>query len=185
MPQFTPNLMIVDDDQEILNALSRLFRKEKLLIYQARNAKDGLGILDKHRIDLIISDYQMPEMNGIEFLKIVKENRPSVIRILLTGHADLKVAVDAINKGQVYRFLTKPWDNDELRAIIRQALEYYCLKLENQILAKTVTQQKSILHDLEKKYPGINEAKAESDGSITIDQDEISLEDLSAMLKEL
>jgi DNA-binding NtrC family response regulator len=130
--------------------------------------------LDDHQVDLIISDLKMPEMNGIEFLKKVKERDSVPLRIMLTGHADLKSVLDAVDQGEVYRFLLKPWDDEELKMTIRQALDYYHLWRENRTLVRTVKKQSQILQELEREHPGISRVEKNEDGSIVLGEEELS-----------
>jgi DNA-binding NtrC family response regulator len=116
----------------------------------------------------------MPEMNGIEFLKKVKERDSVPLRIMLTGHADLKSVLDAVDQGEVYRFLLKPWDDEELKMTIRQALDYYHLWRENRTLVRTVKKQSQILQELEREHPGISRVEKNEDGSIVLGEEELS-----------
>lgn len=161
-------ILIVDDEENILNSLKRLFRKEPYEIFTATGGEEGLKILDDHQIDLIISDLKMPLMNGIEFLKKAKDKNPTPLRIVLTGHADLRSIIDVVNQGGIYRFLLKPWDDDELRMTIRQALDYYYLRQETRVLARTVKKQSEILQELEREHPGITRVEKDEDGSVVL-----------------
>lgn len=163
-----PKILIVDDEENILHSLKRLFRKEEYDILTAKSGAEGLEILDSHDIDLIISDLKMPNMNGVEFLAEAKRRTPDALRIMLTGHADVKAVMDAIDQGEVYRFLLKPWNDDELRITIKQALEFYYVQKENKALAQTVKRQNQILKELEKEYPGISSVNRDQDGTIVL-----------------
>lgn len=123
MIHFPRRILIVDDEENVCNALCRSLRKEGYELFVAHEPLTGLEILGRIPVDLIISDHLMPKMTGLEFLKLVRERYPDCIRIMLTGHVDNQTAIDAINQGQVSRFLTKPWDVAELRTIIRRAFE--------------------------------------------------------------
>jgi two-component system probable response regulator PhcQ len=169
-----PKILIVDDEENILNSLKRLFHKEPYQILTAINGEEGLKILDDHQVDLIISDLKMPQMNGIEFLKRAKEKNPVPLRIVLTGHADMKSIMDAIDQGEIYRFLLKPWDDEELKMTIRQALDYYYLWQKTRLLAKTVEKQGQILQELEREHPGISKVEKDEDGSIVLGGEELS-----------
>ncbi len=169
-----PKILIVDDEENILSALKRIFRRENYDIYTAISGEEGLDILDKHDIDLIISDLKMPSMNGVEFLTQAKEKNPDAMRIMLTGQADVKSVLEAIDKGEVYRFLLKPWNDDELRMTIRQALDFYYVQKENKVLIHTVKQQNEIISQLEKENPGITQVKKDRDGTILLDIDEVN-----------
>jgi two-component system probable response regulator PhcQ len=167
-------ILIVDDEENILHSLKRLFRREPYEVLTAQNGEEGLKILDDHQIDLIISDLKMPQMNGIEFLRIAKEKNPVPLRIMLTGHADLKSVIDAIHQGEIYRFLLKPWDDEELKMTIKQALDYHRLWNENRRLAQTVKKQNQVLQELEKEHPGISEVERDEEGTIVLTGDELS-----------
>jgi DNA-binding NtrC family response regulator len=168
-----PTVLIVDDEENILHALKRLFRRENYQIFTAASAEEGLAIMDREQVDLIISDLKMPGTNGVEFFAQAKGKKPEALRIMLTGHADLKSVIEAIDKGEIYRFLLKPWDDEELKLTIKQALEFYYLQKENQALAQTVNRQNAILQQLESENPGITSVKRDVDGSVIIDEGEI------------
>lgn len=170
----TSRILIVDDEENILSSLERLFHKEPYEILTATSGEEGLRILEDYQIDLIISDLKMPQMNGIEFLKRAKEKNPLPLRIMLTGHADLKSVIEAIDKGEIYRFLLKPWDDEELKMTIRQALDYYHLWQKTKSLAMTVKKQSQILQELEKEHPGISQVERDEDGSIVLVGEELT-----------
>ncbi len=119
----THKVMIVDDEDLVRNALKRSLRKENYKLLAAGSAQQALEILKQEKIDLIISDHLMPGMTGLEFLKLVKAKYPEIIRIILTGHADLDLVISAVNEEVVYHFLTKPWSDEELKLSIRLALQ--------------------------------------------------------------
>jgi EAL domain-containing protein (putative c-di-GMP-specific phosphodiesterase class I)/CheY-like chemotaxis protein len=126
---YAPNntLLLVDDDVEILTALKRALRDEGYNILSARSAAEGFDQLALHPVQIVLCDQQMPEMNGTAFLDRVKDMYPDTLRIVLSGSADLRSIVDAINGGSVYRYYTKPWDNKELRINLRAAFREYWL----------------------------------------------------------
>lgn len=128
-PQRT--LLLVDDEPNIVSALKRLFRRDGHLILTASSGAEGLEVLAKHKVDVIISDQRMPGMTGVEFLRTAKANYPDTIRIVLSGYTELQSVTDAINEGAVYRFLTKPWEDEPLREQIQKALEYKNILEEN------------------------------------------------------
>jgi two-component system probable response regulator PhcQ len=171
-----PKILIVDDEENILFAIKRIFRREKYEILTATSAEEGLKIIEQQDVDLVISDLKMPVINGVEFLAMVKENKPDALRIMLTGHADLKSVIEAIEKGEVYRFLLKPWDDEELKVTIKRALEFHHLQKENLTLTHTIKKQNAIISELEKQYPGINSVKRDRDGSVILDIEEATLE---------
>ena len=126
----------------------------------------------------------MGALPGLEFLKRVRERSPETLRILLTGHADLQMAITAINEGELYRFLTKPWDDPELRQAIRLGFERLELGRENQRLRKTIQGQTRLLRRLEETFPGIAEVRRDAEGAVMIDEGELSNADLSGMALE-
>lgn len=129
-------LLIVDDEENILRALKRTLRPEGYHIVTAKSGQEGLDLLAIHEVCLIISDQRMPDMSGVEFLNKAKELYPDTIRMVLSGYTDLKSITDAINRGDIYKFLTKPWDDELLRANIREAFQRFNITLENRRLAR-------------------------------------------------
>lgn len=129
-------LLLVDDEENILSSLTRLFRKSGYNIIRANSGQQGLEMVKKHSVGVIVSDQRMPEMQGIEFLSKVKLTHPDTIRMILSGYTDLKSITDAINEGAVYKFLTKPWDDDLLLKNVAEAFELYEMKLVNAWLAE-------------------------------------------------
>jgi CheY-like chemotaxis protein len=118
-------VLLVDDESSILSSLRRILRREGYNILTAESAVEGFALLAKHPIQVIVSDQRMPEMNGIEFLSKVKSMHPKTVRMVLSGYSDVSAVTDAINKGAVYRFLTKPWNDELLKGEIRGALRYW------------------------------------------------------------
>ncbi|WP_426667812.1 response regulator [Mucilaginibacter sp. McL0603] len=127
-------VLYVDDEINNLNSFKAAFRRD-FEIYTAQSAREGRKILDSCEIGVIITDQRMPGMTGIEFLESILGVFPDTIRILLTGFSDMNAVMDAINRGQVYKYLVKPWQNDELKLYIQNALEIYHLRRENKDLA--------------------------------------------------
>ncbi len=121
----TRTILIVDDETGIQSALHRLLRRDGYRVLKASGGEEGLALLAEHDVQVIISDQRMPGMSGAEFLSAVKELHPHTIRIILSGYTDLAVVTDAVNRGAVFKFLTKPWDDELLRANIRDAFMRY------------------------------------------------------------
>jgi EAL domain-containing protein (putative c-di-GMP-specific phosphodiesterase class I)/ActR/RegA family two-component response regulator len=117
-------LLIVDDETGIRDALRRVLRRDGYEIFSVGSAREGFDILASHEVQVILSDQRMPEMNGTEFLARVRGLYPDTIRIVLSGYSDLESVVDAVNRGAIYRFLTKPWDDDQLREHVREAFRH-------------------------------------------------------------
>ncbi|WP_310384202.1 EAL domain-containing protein [Roseateles sp.] len=131
-PQRT--LLLVDDEPNVVSSLKRLFRRDGHKILSASSGAEGLELLAKNQVDVIISDQRMPGMTGVEFLREAKLRFPGTIRIVLSGYTELQSVTDAINEGAVYRFLTKPWVDEQLREQIDKAFEHRELIEENQQL---------------------------------------------------
>jgi DNA-binding NtrC family response regulator len=127
-------VLYIDDEANNLNSFKAGFRRD-FTIYTASSAREGRKILDSYEIGVIITDQRMPGMTGIEFLESIIPVYPDTIRILLTGFSDINAVMDAINRGQVYKYLVKSWQNDELKMYIENALEIYNLRKENKELA--------------------------------------------------
>jgi len=123
-------ILIVDDQPEILNALERLL-KDEYKIYKASSGLAGIDILKKNRIAVILADQRMPGMSGVDFLAQSLAIQPQAIRMLITAYTDITASIDAINKGQIYNYISKPWEPDELQLIIRRAIERYRLQEKN------------------------------------------------------
>lgn len=124
-------ILLVDDEENITSALVRLLRRDGYTILRANSGKEGLALLERHEVGVIISDQRMPEMTGTEFLSRVKELYPDTVRIVLSGYTELNSVTDAINRGAVYKFLTKPWEDDLLRANVEEAFRHHEMKIEN------------------------------------------------------
>lgn len=120
----THKIMIVDDEPANLRLLERLFRRDYQVLL-APSGEEALKMLAAHDVALLITDQRMPGMTGIELLKRTAEFRPHMVRIVLTGYTDVGALVEAINCGQVYKYVTKPWDNDALRLTVERALAHY------------------------------------------------------------
>jgi len=118
-------LLLVDDEPNILAALKRLFRRRGYAVLTAESGRAGLELLATHPVEVVISDGRMPEMTGAEFLGKVRELHPETVRIVLSGYTDLKAVTSAVNRGELFRFLTKPWDDAELLETVRDAFRYY------------------------------------------------------------
>lgn len=127
-------MLLVDDDVSILKALTRVFRQENYEVLTATNAEEALARLREGKFNVVVSDYMMPGMNGAELLKKIKALYPETIRIMLTGHADTGAVMGAINEGAVYKFILKPWNDDDLRVTVALALEQYDLLQKNRAL---------------------------------------------------
>lgn len=128
-------ILCVDDEENVLRALKRLFFDDDYEIITAASGDEGLRILEKEEAQIVISDYRMPEMSGVDFLKEVCRRRPETVRIVLSGYADIASIVSAINEGQIYKFIPKPWNDAELKVTVANAVERYFLYKRNNELA--------------------------------------------------
>ena len=117
-------ILIVDDEAANLRTLARLFRDDYEVL-TAASGDEALALLGQHDVALLITDQRMPGMTGIELLKKTVPLRPRMVRIILTGYTDVDALVEAINCGQVYRYVAKPWDNEDLRLTVRRGLEHF------------------------------------------------------------
>ncbi|MDY7573003.1 HD domain-containing phosphohydrolase [Actimicrobium sp. CCI2.3] len=140
-----PLILLVDDEPNILSALCRLFRNENFKILIADSGAAGLELLAQHPVDLVISDMRMPVMSGAQFLEEVRIWWPDTVRLLLTGHADIATILDAINRGEIYRYITKPWDDNDILLTVRHALEHKLLEQERRRLEALTLLQNSEL----------------------------------------
>lgn len=134
-PSHKYRLLIVDDETEILKSLKRLLRSQ-YKVYTANTVQEGIEIFKTEMPDLVMSDNKMPQTTGVEFLHTLYNINPNPVRILFTGYTSTNAAISAINKGHVYGFITKPWDPDELKLLIKSALEKYELENTNRNLLK-------------------------------------------------
>jgi DNA-binding NtrC family response regulator len=183
-------IMLVDDEINVLSALKRSLQRiafdeldgERPEIETFISARQALARVHARPVDLVISDFRMPEMSGIEFLTLAVKEQPDVARLVLSGNADLDTVVDAINKVQIYRFIAKPWHDFELKTAVVQALAARSLVMENRRLADLVRKQygkisrrEAELRRLESESPGITNLKLAPDGSILLDDDDDEL----------
>lgn len=129
-------LLLVDDDPHVLAALRRVFRQENYEVIICQDPKEALNLISRESFQLIISDYMMPGMNGGDLLKQARTIQPDMIRIMLTGHADVNAVISAMKSGAVYKFILKPWNDDDLRVTVALALEQYVLLQKNSSLKR-------------------------------------------------
>ncbi|MEK7810667.1 MAG: HD domain-containing phosphohydrolase, partial [Pseudomonadota bacterium] len=142
------SILFVDDESNILSSLKRLFRPLGYHIFTAESGAQGLEIMQHEMIDLVISDMRMPEMNGAQFLEQVRARWPDTVRILLTGYAEIGATIDAINKGQIYRYVSKPWEENDITLIVKHALQQKMLEREKLRLEELTHTQNEELKEL-------------------------------------
>lgn len=168
------SLLLVDDEDSVRSALRRTLRGEGYEIVDVPSGEEGLRILKERPIDIIISDHAMPTMTGLEFLRVARLVRPDTMRIVLTGQADLEMAVKAINEGAIYRFLLKPWDQIDLRVMLRLATRYLEAERRNARLMDLVRRQAQLLERLEHEHPEIFVIERDERGAILLSEEEIA-----------
>ena len=167
-------ILLVDDEKSVLAALSRALFDEPLEIVTATSAEAALQIMDNELFKVVISDEHMLGMQGSEFLEQVKQLYPETVRI--------EAPMSAVNRGEIYRFFAKPWNDTEIRFAIRSAIEKYDLEEENRCLLATIRQQKLELKILEYRYPGIS--RVERDSRVAFVLPDISEDEIHGMVLE-
>ncbi len=178
-----PKILLVDDEPAILSALVRQLRlvnRAPRPAYKVEALTSTLMALkraEETSFDLVISDYRMPEMNGVDFLRHFRDIQPNAVRMVLSGTADLQAIVDAVNEAGIVRFISKPWTDAELTFAVETALKERELLLENQRLADELRQirglmsrQDAELRRLERECPGITRVNWGPDGSVMLDE---------------
>jgi two-component system, probable response regulator PhcQ len=172
-------IMLVDDEENILRALRRVLGNEDCEIETFTQPAEALRRAQVANFDLFISDYRMPGMDGVQLLTAIKELQPDAMRLILSGYADLEGVLVAINQAEIYRFICKPWQDDELRLAIHQALEHRRVLMENRHLAQLLREQqqelakhKSALEQLAASHPALANVSWAPDGSIILDEGE-------------
>ena len=143
-------VLVVDDEPDVVASVKDLLRLDYKVLGATR-AAEGIEILDRENVHVVMTDQRMPEMTGVQLLEKVRERHPNAMRLLFTGYADVRAVVDAINRGNVYRYITKPWDPDELMAIIREACERYDL----------IEDRRNLIEELKSKNAELERANAE------------------------
>jgi signal transduction histidine kinase len=151
-------ILVVDDEPDVVQSVKDLLRLEFRVLGTTR-AAEGLKVLEEQEIHIVMTDQRMPEMTGVEFLSRIRGEHPDAIRLLFTGYADIKAVVDAINQGNVYRYITKPWDPDELQALLRQAAAQYDLIVERNRLVKELQVKNQELEQANTELQQANELK--------------------------
>ena len=151
-------ILVVDDEPDVVKSVKDLLRLEYRVL-GATTATEGLRILQKEDVHIVMTDQRMPEMTGVEFLGRARDDAPDATRLLFTGYADIKAVIDAINQGNVYRYISKPWDPDELQVIIREAAQRYELLSERKNLLKRLQEQNAALETANADLKRANDLK--------------------------
>jgi two-component system, probable response regulator PhcQ len=175
-------ILLVDDEASVLKALRRALLDEDMEVMLAESAAAAFKLLDSHTFKVVVSDERMPVMCGSEFLSIVSVQHPEVVRIILTGQASFEAAMAAVNQGEIYRFLLKPWKDAEFRLVLRSAIEKYDLEMENRRLLALVRTQALKLEQIEKQHPGLTSLDRNENGSFVLQ--ELSDDEVADIMKE-
>jgi len=180
-------ILLVDDEPNVMAALRRALHAipideldgERPEVEMYTSTEEALRRIRTMPVDMILSDYRMPEMSGVEFLEQAIQAQPDVARLILSAYADLNAVMNAINKVQVFRFISKPWHDIELKSAVVQALATRTLTIENRRLADIVRRQhgrlsrhEAELRRLEAESPGITKLKLAPDGGILLDDED-------------
>jgi DNA-binding NtrC family response regulator len=173
-------IQLLDDEPHILKALQRVLHPHHWEVHSFSDGHTALEALTEHEYAVIISDYQMPSLDGITYLQFAKQRQPHAIRMMLSAHGDRQSMMQAINRAEVYRFLSKPWDDYEIETAVKSAIDLYLLRFENQRLLAQVRSQQSALerqqHELQRletENPGITRVKRDEQGRVLLDLDEM------------
>jgi signal transduction histidine kinase len=151
-------ILVVDDEPHVVQSVQDLLRLDYRVLGTTR-AADGIRIMQEEEVQVVMTDQRMPEMTGVEFLRRVRGEHPDAIRLLFTGYADIKAVIDAVNQGNVFRYITKPWEPEELQSVIRQAVEHYELLVERKRLLAELQLKNQQLEKANRELRQANELK--------------------------
>ncbi len=149
------NVLFVDDEPFILKAMMRLFRGDQMNILTAPDGENALEIVKSRCIQVVVTDNIMPGMSGVELVRKIKECSPNTVRIILSGHSDMDAVLKAINEGEAYRFVMKPWHDLDMKATVHLALAQYRLTEQNLELISEIQAQRLIVSRLRKRFPEV------------------------------
>lgn len=186
MTSSTATILLVDDEPQVTDALKRALRREPYEILTATSGAAGQELLERCRVDVVISDEQMPGMSGSEFLSAVRKKFPHTIRMILSGQASLEAAVRAINEGEVYRFFLKPCNPTDLIITVQQALAHKRLEEQSRRLLHRYQRQASALARLEHSSPGLLLLDTDEEGAVVVDESdgECDVKELLAQIEQ-
>jgi signal transduction histidine kinase len=153
-----PCLLVVDDEPDLVQSVKDLLRFD-FRVLGATRASEGLKILEREDVQVVMTDQRMPEMTGVEFLACLRDRQPDTVRLLFTAFSDLQAVTDAINQGNVYRYITKPFQADELKAVLRQAVDHYNLQADRKRLLQEIQDKNRQLEEANKELRQANELK--------------------------
>ena len=183
-PSINATILLVDDEPNVTDALKRALRREPYEILTAISGPAALELLERHHIDVVISDEQMPGMSGSVFLSAVRKQFPHTIRMILSGQASLEAAVRAINEGEVYRFFLKPCNPTDLAFTVQQALAHKRLEEQSRRLLREYQKQASTLARLEHHSPEIMNLDTDEQGAVVVDESDAEC-DVNELLAQM
>lgn len=146
-------LLVVDDEPNIVKAIGRLFRGAPINLLTAASGEEALEVIASNQVHVLVTDNRMPGMSGIDLVQRVRERSPDTVRLIISGQSDMDAVLDAINEGEVFRFLTKPWNDIDLKITVNLALAHRRLQDDNRELRRQVDRLYSIIRLLEEKHP--------------------------------
>ena len=165
-------VLVVDDESWIRRNIRRILEKEGLTVLLADSGTAALAVLKDQKVDMVLTDHRMPRMTGIELLETVKTKHPGTLRVMLTGFADLQLALDAINRVEVHRLLLKPYSRDQLVNAVRELLDLRSKGSEMPVMdLGQARSKKAALDDLAQKHPGIDKVTRDRRGRVVLDHD--------------
>jgi two-component system, probable response regulator PhcQ len=159
-------ILVVDHEESFIEYIQRMMSDENYNLITVASGQEGLDVLEKQQVSMVISEYEIPLMNGLEFLEKVRIIYPNILTVMVTDHADIDLAIKAINEAGVYKFLLKPLDDIDFKNMIKKTLESLQVIKERDVLIRKVKTHESTLKDLEKRYPGITKVERDEDGYI-------------------
>jgi DNA-binding NtrC family response regulator len=165
-----PTLLIVDDEAEMRRALKRTLDEEPYRILEADGAQAAMTILAREPVHVVLSDHNMPGMSGLDLLRTIALRWPMVVRMMVTATHEFDVAVRAINLGEVSRFITKPWDDEELVCSVRTAFAHAALEREVRILRRQARSNAAAMRELENSFPGISHVRRDRGGAVLLSE---------------
>jgi DNA-binding NtrC family response regulator len=161
-------ILLVDDEPWVLSALMRTLRSEHYEVTGELNAEMALERMKRNKFKVVISDEKMAKMQGAEFLARIRVLYPGTVRVLLTGHATLKTTMRAVNEGGIFRFLTKPWEDESLKQVLREAVTKHDAEAKFWQMFNLLQHREHDLDSLEAAFPGISSLKRDNNGALIL-----------------
>ena len=165
----TRRILVVDDEQSICSAIRRSLRRDGYQVEGSSDPTHVMAYLAENPVDAIISDHLMAGMTGLELLGLVRTRYPDCLRMMLTAHADMQTAIDAINHGEIFRFITKPWDDALLKATLHIGLERRDEERRNREMLRLVWRHAEHTRSLEEEFPGISRVNRDEEGAVILE----------------